>query len=533
LLALLVLIAALAPPAGGAFAVDDPSSSNDRPGTVPATTPIDVNATQTIELTDEPGVVEVTFSVSIDNGTRSAGVYVPLGATIVTREHVERDARRSTTRYRGFSWTGVADDASVTYRVQVNESENQAQRYDAVGTTDWALFETSSALGAVRVDGSWVNVSSQPAGPGVVGDGYVFLGPHETFSRTIDGERLRLVVPAAADLRVERNATFAAVAVASRQFDIGAANGTVTMFAAPEPFRGGGQAIGNDFWVHADSGLHGANTWIHEYVHTRQTYGQSGKTAFVVEGVADYYAALFSLRAGNMTYGAFHDNIEAQEEQDMILAESDDDLGGVEYTKGRRVVGALDAKIRTATDGERSFQDVLTRLNRDASGIITYAEFKDAVEAVAGRSFDEWIDKYVLTSDAPQVPRDPSLHAQPGVDADGDGLSDRAELASGTNMRVADTDGDGLADGREVNELGTDPTDEDTDADGIGDGVEVEAGSDPTNAASRPEEPTADDGTVENMEDEMASDPESVPGFGVASTVGALVVAVLALRGRD
>lgn len=73
-------------------------------------------------------------------------------------------------------------------------------------------------------------------------------------------------------------------------------------------------------------------------------------------------------------------------------------------------------------------------------------------------------------------------------DFDRDGLSNREEIALGTNLRVADTDGDGILDGEEV-VLGADgyitnPLLADTDGDGVRDGLEVATGSDPTNPAS-------------------------------------------------
>jgi hypothetical protein len=66
----------------------------------------------------------------------------------------------------------------------------------------------------------------------------------------------------------------------------------------------------------------------------------------------------------------------------------------------------------------------------------------------------------------------------PGADADGDGLSNAAECAMGTNPLAADTDGDGLRDGAEV-DAGTNPLVADTDGDGLSDGDEVAAGTSP------------------------------------------------------
>ena len=65
------------------------------------------------------------------------------------------------------------------------------------------------------------------------------------------------------------------------------------------------------------------------------------------------------------------------------------------------------------------------------------------------------------------------------LDSDDDGLSDRDELALGTDLLDADSDDDGLDDGQEVHALGTNPLDVDSDDDGVSDGAEVAAGTNP------------------------------------------------------
>ena len=67
-------------------------------------------------------------------------------------------------------------------------------------------------------------------------------------------------------------------------------------------------------------------------------------------------------------------------------------------------------------------------------------------------------------------------------DSDGDGLTDVAEAALGTDPNDADSDDDGLSDGDEVNTHNTLPLNADTDGDGLSDGQEVNVGStDPRN----------------------------------------------------
>lgn len=74
-------------------------------------------------------------------------------------------------------------------------------------------------------------------------------------------------------------------------------------------------------------------------------------------------------------------------------------------------------------------------------------------------------------------------------DIDGDGLTDAAEAALGTNPNNPDTDGDGLTDGAEVNIHNTSPLLGDTDEDGYGDSDEIANQTDPRDKTSTPSYP--------------------------------------------
>ena len=69
------------------------------------------------------------------------------------------------------------------------------------------------------------------------------------------------------------------------------------------------------------------------------------------------------------------------------------------------------------------------------------------------------------------------------IDADDDGLTDKAEVNIGTDPADPDSDDDGLGDGDET-VIGTDPIDPDSDHDGVNDGDETHLGIDPNNPDS-------------------------------------------------
>ena len=94
-------------------------------------------------------------------------------------------------------------------------------------------------------------------------------------------------------------------------------------------------------------------------------------------------------------------------------------------------------------------------------------------------------------------------------DSDFDGTGDWQDF---------DSDNDGIPDDAETNEFGTDPFNPDTDADGYDDGVEIQAGSDPLDDFSTPEDTIISDSDGDGWPDQIEmnqgtdpNDPDSFP----------------------
>ncbi len=131
----------------------------------------------------------------------------------------------------------------------------------------------------------------------------------------------------------------------------------------------------------------------------------------------------------------------------------------------------------------------------------------------------------VVNASDPLDPNSVPANGQPGVDTDGDLLTDAEEADLGTDPTNPDTDGDELSDFAEVgfepgSSTGTDPLAFDTDGDGLGDGAELRQdgwGTDPTKIDT--------DGDGYNDGDELfvhgtdPKDPTSAPAEVAGTTL--------------
>ena len=112
------------------------------------------------------------------------------------------------------------------------------------------------------------------------------------------------------------------------------------------------------------------------------------------------------------------------------------------------------------------------------SSSASYAQFS-AVEPIGGTAAKDSPDFKNFIGFIGQLP------AIPALDQDNDGISDKEEIALGTNINNSDSDGDGLTDGEEIT-LGTNPLLTDSDSDGYPDLEEMNQKTDPLSPASTP-----------------------------------------------
>jgi len=448
----------------------------------------DAAVSRTVSFSRQPhdqGNVTVSVEYDVGRDAEQLIATVPDGASVESIDGFE-----SGSRYDGWQyvWDQHTGDPSLTVEVPVNKSSGAFSGLDFADTESWTLLRSTAGFSAAYysdADSEWVyswrgddrfRTDFEAAGAAHVSSGMAYLGEHETHSGTAGEQSVTLVVPEAASPGATSEETFALLAESRAAFRFGGVDDHVDVYVGPSPLRKGGYYRGPaSFWVHEDS-LGNGGTLVHEYVHTRQSYRPSDEMEWFDEGSANYYRELFQYEQGLQSYNSFRSDVVGDGNTTGALANrSTWSAADLEYHRGERVAAALDAKLRQETDGQRTLQDVLRRMN-DQSGELGYGDFKRIVAAVAGTSLDGWLDEYVQTDALPPMPDDADYYTlpSPDVDSDGDGLPNADEREHGTSVTARDTDEDGLGDRQEIETHGTDPTDADTDGDGLDDGAEVE-----------------------------------------------------------
>jgi len=377
--------------------------------------PLSISVTQRFALTPErPGEVQVTHVFDIPGSVEMLETSVPEGATVTgatgfTPNRTDGD---------GYEWNGNSSRARLTYTVSVNETvskvgpEGAAGRYLLVDAGEWALVRRPD----LSVRWSWsgpvpVGLDRQTvtAGPGYTGEEFVYLGAVDTRSRRAHGQTVTLVVPDRATMVESPDAVLDTLADSADRLRVGDRDERVTMFVAPttpgvEWGVRGLQYGDTDAWVRDAEPLgEPDNTWIHEYVHTRQSFRTADSGQWLPEATATYYAALLTLERNETEFAGFREFLgrgARAPQAGAVLVEPRSWDNAANYWKGALVTAAIDRQIRLATNGTRSFGTVFSRLNAYPNAV-DWGVTLELIERVGGDSVDQFAGTYITTSRVP------------------------------------------------------------------------------------------------------------------------------------
>ncbi|WP_144796501.1 PGF-CTERM sorting domain-containing protein [Halorubrum depositum] len=356
--------------------------------------------------TEEAGTVGVTTRAELpDRVTEFRVTLLSANGDAVEADGFER-ADDAGTDGSTWAWDGETRNPSLTYATDANDTVEEAGplgargSYRFVDTGEWALVRTPRTSASWSYTGQYdgqVRLTRENAvdGEGVASQAMAFIGPYEEHVREADGQRYRLIVPAAADLEATPEEVFGVFESASTALQVGARDETVFAVAAPTDgaeWGVRGLQIGDaDVWVRDTEPAGTADdVWTHEYVHTRQAYRADASGRWITEASATYYAALFALDRGDADFEAFERTLargERDPDASAVLADPGTWERNPDYTKGALVAGEIDRRLRVATGGSASLATVLRDLNA-ADGPITNEDVLDAVEAAAAEGAD-------------------------------------------------------------------------------------------------------------------------------------------------
>lgn len=364
-------------------------------------------------ITEYPGSIRITYDFELPNHLTSLSVIFVDGWSKI--------------RTRGFEVNGQAcewGDAntrnpSIEIIYGVNDGSGATSYVD---TGKWAITRLPNIqwrwkYSSFQNSPDLVERQQVPGEGAISTDGAVaYLGPHKEYSEAASntGEEFRLIVPHDANLTDKPSAILSALVQASELLDIGALNGSVLAIAAPTDNQNwtskGRQRGDSGFWVREDAVTDEANeTWVHEYVHTRQLFKRTDETYWFTEGTADYFAALAALARGDIGFSLFHSFLTRRPQQSAVLAYPDTWFStSTAYRRGRRTCGALDWQIKDATGGSKTLMNVVARLNEDAEPDDqpdpSNEMIRRAINRVSGLDLEDWFEDHVYGSDVPPLP---------------------------------------------------------------------------------------------------------------------------------
>jgi hypothetical protein len=393
---------------------DDPETTRPALVTTAADT---INVTYVVDRTpDDPDTVEVTYIATLPDGVLELETdfdrYLHDSFSVQSTDGMQYSEREE-------AWLIPSSDGRettgrLTYTVSSNTTD-QYGRYlgETVETDSWAFLGYDQLGAAHNYRWAYDPGGSPPdfekhyevAGEGYASDGYAFAGPVTLQRGSANGQTFTVVAPEAADPAVDTEDILTALTRSSKELQIGAYDRNVTAFVGPDPLRRGGRGGGTSFWVHERTQLDIGSSWFHEYVHTRQSFGLDSDMEWLIEASADYYGGYLGWQTGHGDIYDFRELVATDNHADAVLQDPDTVSSEAKnYYKGRRVMAALDVRIRNRTDGERTLAELFRRIDSRQGENTDYATFRSDLVALTDTATGDWLDRYVQTDAAPEIP---------------------------------------------------------------------------------------------------------------------------------
>ncbi|WP_418259388.1 hypothetical protein [Haliea sp. E17] len=365
-----------------------------------------------VEVDPERGVALVDIQL--------AGKQLPsrLRLHIDPERHRAFDSRDPFTVKSGeVTWRPEGKRAHLRYEFVVDGKRSNG-RYDSMMTPDWAILRSDKLVPPISVtakkgltsrarldfdlpDG-WSAAApyesdvkgtnrfhlTDPGRSLVRPKGWLILGDFTSRQDMIDGSEVRIAAPSGQDARLQDTLAFVSWTLPALQQVFPDFPQRLLIVMARDPMWRGGLSGTRSLFMHADRPLISGNrtsSMIHELVHVGTGIHGDAESDWIVEGIAEYYAAEILRRTGGISDTRYRQtlaDLEAwgKKAPSLLVKRS----SGPTTARAVGVMTELDAAIRRASKGRASLDNVATAL-ASQRGEITLAKFTELVDAAAGR----------------------------------------------------------------------------------------------------------------------------------------------------
>lgn len=348
---------------------------------------------------EEPAASQTVSSTSIVlvSLVLAVGTVGFTGAVIFGGPDTVASGNGTVTENTGPTIVDVSGNTTVTITYTMAGGEPKTFIVDDVapGLTDsvngWAFVDRTAVPSALDR-----GVDNRTASIVPVGD-RLLIGNTTTSTRQVGTATVTVVAPAGRGVDPTRKSYF--ISEFLSPYKLNPDKQSVTVVAAPDafPHKGLTYADGTSyvtiegFWD-GDVG----SVWLHETVHTRQSFTLGPEMRWFREASAEY-----------LTYRALQEQYEAVEDRDIrarldavpdytdtrLSEPSTWEQNPVDYTRGVRVLYAIDAAVRTGSNGDHTLFDVFYAMNQ-RDGSVSLREFRRIVEDHSG-SEETWIENAI------------------------------------------------------------------------------------------------------------------------------------------